>query len=77
VNTTEGAAYGAAVLAAVGAGRFDSVEAAVDALIPVTDSVEPREAVASIYDGYYGIYRALYPALKESFGQIAGAEASS
>lgn len=77
VNTTEGAAYGAAVLAAVGAGRFDSVEAAVDALIPVTDSVEPREAVASIYDGYYGIYRALYPALKESFGQIAAAEASS
>lgn len=74
VNTTEGAAYGAAVLAAVGANRFHSVEAAVDALVTVTDSVEPREAIADVYEEYYAIYRNLYPALKGSFERIAGLE---
>ena len=36
VDTTEGAAYGAGLLAAVGAGWFPSVEAATDALVHAT-----------------------------------------
>ena len=41
VNTTEGAAYGAALLAAVGAGWFPSVEAAADACVRATPVAAP------------------------------------
>ena len=41
VSTTEGAAYGAALLAAVGAGWFPTVEAATDALVTSTTVAAP------------------------------------
>jgi xylulokinase len=66
VNTTEGAAYGAAILAAVGAGAFESVPQACAAAIQVTGSTVPGEGVP-IYQEYYPRYRALYPALKDEF----------
>jgi xylulokinase len=64
-STTEGAAYGAALLAAVGAGWFSTVQgaAALVSAIPVT---EPG-AEASVYAEAHGSYRALYPALASSF----------
>src|SRR5581483_1583765 len=74
VNITEGAAYGAALLAGVGAGVFDSVESACDATVRVTDSTRQSGAVR-IYDEYYQVYRALYPALQDQFkalGKIVG-----
>ena len=39
VNTTEGAAYGAALLAGVGAGAWPDVDAACEATIQVVDRV--------------------------------------
>ena len=41
VNSTEGAAYGAALLGGVGAGAWPTVEAACDATIAVTGRDEP------------------------------------
>ncbi len=73
VNTTEGAAYGAALLAAVGAGFFPDVPAACDAAIQVTGSTAPGDQ-AAIYPAYYERYRALYPALKDEFRAIAALE---
>ena len=70
VNTTEGAAYGAAVLAAVGAGVFRDVEDACKQLVKVTGSTAPGERVAD-YDKSYAVYRSLYPILKHTFEQIA------
>ena len=70
VNTTEGAAYGAALLAATGAGVFPDVVSASDAVIHTTGSTTPGPASA-VYEEMYPLYRALYPALRSSFDGIA------
>ncbi len=71
VNTTEGAAYGAALLAATGAGFFPDVPAACAAVITVTGRTEPSPA-SRFYDEMYPLYRALYPALRPTFNAVAG-----
>ena len=67
VNVTEGAAYGAALLAGVGAGKYASVEEAVAATVKVTDRTTPITANAQAYEKLYPAYRGLYPALKDTF----------
>jgi xylulokinase len=69
VNTTEGAAYGAALLAAVGAGLYANVPEACRATIRVTGSTQPGPAIAR-YAAIYPLYRTLYPALKDGFRAI-------
>jgi xylulokinase len=64
VNTTEGAAYGAALLAGVGAGAWPDVDAACEASVKVTGSTSPRPEGVTTYERYYANYRDLYPALK-------------
>jgi xylulokinase len=70
VNSTEGAAYGAALLAGVGAGAWSSVEAAADAAIAVTGRDEPDPAWAKAYDALYPRYRELYGALKPTYDAL-------
>lgn len=71
VNTTEGASYGAALLAATGAGVFRSVESACDTSVKITGSTSPDPAQVELYQKYYEVYRGLYPALKPAFVEIA------
>jgi xylulokinase len=71
VNTTEGAAFGAALLAGVGAQIFDSVPAACEAMIQITGRTAPEAANTQIYVDYYARYQALYPALSAEFKAIA------
>jgi len=73
VNTTEGAAYGAALLAATGAGVFPDVASACAAIIQLTGSAAPGPA-STIYEEMYPLYRELYPALRSSFNSIAQIE---
>jgi xylulokinase len=70
VNSTEGAAYGAALLAGVGAGAWKSVAAACDSAIAVTGRDEPDAGWQRAYDALYPRYRALYPALKPEFAAL-------
>jgi xylulokinase len=63
VPTAEGAAYGAALLAAVGAGWYPSVEEATAAVVEVVPSALPSEDV-DLYREAHLRYQALYPALK-------------
>jgi len=70
VNTTEGAAYGAALLAATGAGVYLDVESACTATVRLTGSTAPGPASAA-YRDIYPLYRDLYPALQPSFNAIA------
>jgi len=70
VNASEGGAYGAAILAAVGTGAYDSIEAACEAMLKETGSTEPGDAAAT-YARQYPVFRKLYPTLKESFAQIS------
>ncbi len=65
VNAAEGAAYGAALLAATGVGLFPDVERACDATIRVTGRTAPSSD-RGVYDKLYPIYRGLYPALRAS-----------
>ena len=71
VNTTEGAAYGAALLAGVGAGVWPDVDAACRRTIHVTGSTQPHQDTLSEYERWYQVYRGLYPALKPTFEAVA------
>jgi len=73
VNTTEGAAYGAALLAGVGAGRWASVAESCAATVRPVERTAPISANVSIYERAYAQYRALYPALKPIFHAIGEA----
>jgi xylulokinase len=66
VATTEGAAYGAAVLAAVGGGWFADVPEATDAWVATTVAATPGPATG-LYRERHAAYRALYPALAPTF----------
>jgi xylulokinase len=70
VNTTEGGAYGAALLAGVGAGAWSSVAEACKACIKITGSTQPDAKSVEIYRKSYSNYQGLYPALKESFQKL-------
>ena len=69
VNTSEGAAYGAGVLAAVGAGWYPSVEAASAALVTATPVASPGPDTEAYRDAH-AIYRELYPALAPTFHRM-------
>jgi xylulokinase len=70
LETQEGSAYGAALLALAGTGAYASVREVCRAAIREVDSVEPG-ADAAFYGRAHKIYQALYPALKPIYGQIA------
>ena len=70
VNTTEGAAYGAAILAGVGAKAWADVASACKACIKITGSTQPDPAQVEAYRQAYPIYQELYPALKSSFSRM-------
>ncbi len=67
VNTTEGGAYGAALLAGVGAGAWSDVPTACKASIKITGSTVPDPSQVDAYRKSYSIYQGLYAALKPSF----------
>ena len=69
VSTSEGAAYGAGVLAAVGAGWYPSVEAASAALVTATPVASPGPDIEAYRDAH-AIYRELYPALAPTFHRM-------
>ena len=70
VNTIEGAAYGAALLAGVGAGNWPDVVTACKAAVKLTGSTNPDPAQVQAYRKAYALYRELYPALKSSFAKM-------
>lgn len=60
----EGPSYGAAVLAAVGCGEYNTVDEAVKAMTGTADTVIPDREIASKYDEKYNIFRNIYPLIK-------------
>lgn len=75
VNTTEGAAFGAAILSAVGVGAWPDVVTACNDLVRTVDTVQPDPAGVVDYERVYPIFRDVYPALKQSFANLAAFEA--
>ena len=70
-STTEGAAFGAALLGAVGAGWFAAVDDACGAFVSAQPAAEPGPA-ATEYAHLYADYVRLYPALAPWFHRRAG-----
>ncbi len=71
LNVDEGPAFGAALLAMVAAGEHPSVQEACAATIRVTQRIDPDRASAEKYEDWYGVYRAMYPALSAQFKTAA------
>lgn len=71
VSTAEGAAQGAAILAAVGAGWFGSAGEASNTWLRLDPPTTPGADVAA-YDEMYQSYRSLYPALRDTMHRLSG-----
>jgi len=71
VNITEGAAFGAALLAGVGTGVYGTVEEACERTIKVSGSVKPDPKNVKIYEKYYQLYHSLYPAVARHFDRLS------
>ena len=67
VKAEEGAAYGAAVLAGVGAGRWRSVDEACSEVVHTDKRTEPQAEVVELMRERYEAYRRIYPAIRSIF----------
>jgi xylulokinase len=70
VNTAEGAAFGAAILASVGVGAWSDVASACDRMVRKVDEIQPRPAGVEIYERLYPAFRQLYPTLRATFNAL-------
>ncbi|MDD2522612.1 MAG: xylulokinase [Anaerolineaceae bacterium] len=70
VNTTEGGAFGAALLAGVGLGAWSDVQTACRETIHVTGTTTPNPENYPAYRASYQVYSQLYPLLKNTFQQL-------
>jgi xylulokinase len=70
LETQEGSAYGAALLALVGTGVYSSVPEVCRVAIREVESLDPRPAETEFYVRGHAVYRALYPALKDIYRRI-------
>ena len=64
LETQEGSAYGAALLALVGTGVYSSVPEVCKTVIREVDSVSPQPEAAQVYAASHPVYKSLYPALQ-------------
>jgi xylulokinase len=70
VKTEQGPGYGGAMLAMVGCGQYESVQAASDALVEVASTVQPDAELTARYEARYQQFKKIYPACKELFAQL-------
>src|SRR6059058_112615 len=69
VEAEEGAAYGAAILAGVGAGLWPSVDAACAAAVRVASRIDPQPDAVSTLRTSYAAFRRVYPATRQILTQ--------
>ncbi len=70
VKTEQGPGYGGAMLAMVGCGQYESVQAAADALVEVASTVQPDPELTARYEARYQQFKKIYPACKALFAQL-------
>ncbi|MCF7808323.1 MAG: xylulokinase [Candidatus Marinimicrobia bacterium] len=73
-TSTEGAPYGAAMLAVVAAGEYNSAAEAADAMIMVQDRHTPDSKLSEYYDEAFSLYQSLYNEFKQSYTRISKLE---
>jgi xylulokinase len=75
-NTEEGPAYGAALLAGVGTGRFPSVAGACAAAITEIEILQPSANAGRAYTPSKDVYTRMYDDLKDRFGALGAIDAA-
>lgn len=70
INSAEGPGFGAAILAAVGCGKYASVTEAAAKLIKVISTTEQDPVLVEKYEKKYQTFRKIYPALKPVYDEI-------
>ncbi|MDO5293570.1 MAG: xylulokinase [bacterium] len=70
INSEEGPAFGAAILAAVGCGKYASVEEASNKLIQIVSTIEQDKETVEKYNAKYEVFKELYPALKDVYKKM-------
>jgi xylulokinase len=70
LNIEQGPAFGAAIIAGVGAGVFSDFESIVEELVEVVKTVDPIAENVEKYNKNYEIYQNLYGDLKERFKDL-------
>jgi len=73
----EGPAFGAALLAGVGAGVYASVEDACERTVKVSDTIASDPAMGAVYEPYYRLFTQLYPVLADQFAELAALDERS
>ena len=68
IEADEGAAFGAAILAGVGIGAWNSVDEACEQSIFAADRIDPNSESKETLDRNYEVYQRLYPALQKAIG---------
>ncbi len=63
----EGPALGGAILAAVGCGKYENVEAATSVLVKVKEVIKPEPELVAKYEEKYATFRKLYPMVKDLY----------
>jgi xylulokinase len=67
VEAEEGAAYGAAILAGVGAGIWPTVDDACNSIVRVAQRTGPQSAAIDVMNAAYAAYQRVYPATRAIF----------
>jgi len=71
INASEGPAYGAALLAAVGTGAFGNIVEACGANIKTVSRTSPRRAAVRAYNRQYPVFRQFYRSLEKDFSVLS------
>ena len=71
INAEQGAAFGVALLAAVGAGAFENVAEACAATIRVNSETACNKQAKKTYDSAFPVFQNLYRSLRNDFKAIA------
>jgi xylulokinase len=70
LNIEQGPAFGAAIIAGIGAGIFADFASIVEKLVKVVNIIEPIPENVAYYNEKYSIYRKLYQDLKLRFKDL-------
>ena len=70
VKTSEGPGYGAALLAMVACGEYETVAQACSALVRTVDTVEPDASLTALYEERYRQFRQIYPVCRALFPKL-------
>lgn len=71
LQSEEGPALGAAILAAVASGQYHTVQEATRQLVQVKSTVSPDPKAVLLYEKRYQTFHSLYPVLKTTFSEIS------